>query len=132
MIRSRPLKICIGPTIRIGRESWCLPYAGFFLYAHNSSFLSLRLKGKKKYLGTKLLRQSEYLSNQCFKTLRVKSGQVGASISLLKDKLVIIANVKQIPVLHSCPGAHFSFYSLSLVLGWPDEILNMTAGRQFN
>ena len=22
--------ICIGPTIRIGRESWCLPYAGFF------------------------------------------------------------------------------------------------------
>ena len=21
---------CIGPTIRIGRESWCLPYAGFF------------------------------------------------------------------------------------------------------
>ena len=27
----RPLQICIGPTIRIGRESWCLPYAGFFL-----------------------------------------------------------------------------------------------------
>ena len=25
-----PLQICIGPTIRIGRESWCLPYAGFF------------------------------------------------------------------------------------------------------
>ena len=24
-----PLQICIGPTIRIGRESWCLPYAGF-------------------------------------------------------------------------------------------------------
>ena len=24
------LKNCIGPTIRIGRESWCLPYAGFF------------------------------------------------------------------------------------------------------
>ena len=23
------LQICIGPTIRIGRESWCLPYAGF-------------------------------------------------------------------------------------------------------
>ena len=22
---------CIGPSIRIGRESWCLPYAGFFL-----------------------------------------------------------------------------------------------------
>ena len=26
----QPLQICIGPTIRIGRESWCLPYAGFF------------------------------------------------------------------------------------------------------
>ena len=25
------LQICIGPTIRIGRESWCLPYAGFFV-----------------------------------------------------------------------------------------------------
>ena len=25
------LKNCIGPTIRIGRDSWCLPYAGFFL-----------------------------------------------------------------------------------------------------
>ena len=24
------LQNCIGPTIRIGRESWCLPYAGFF------------------------------------------------------------------------------------------------------
>ena len=22
--------LCIGPNIRIGRESWCLPYAGFF------------------------------------------------------------------------------------------------------
>ena len=27
----QPLLICIGPTIRIGRESWCLPYAEFFL-----------------------------------------------------------------------------------------------------
>ena len=26
-----PLQICIGPTIRISRESWCLPYAGFSL-----------------------------------------------------------------------------------------------------
>ena len=25
------LQICIGPIIRIGRESWCLPYAGFFV-----------------------------------------------------------------------------------------------------
>ena len=27
---SQPLQICIGSTIRIGRETWCLPYAGFF------------------------------------------------------------------------------------------------------
>ena len=27
----QPLQICIGPIIRIGRESWCLPYAGFFV-----------------------------------------------------------------------------------------------------
>ena len=26
----QPFQICIGPIIRIGRESWCLPYAGFF------------------------------------------------------------------------------------------------------
>ena len=29
---TQPLQIWIGPTIRIGRESWCLPYARFFLY----------------------------------------------------------------------------------------------------
>ena len=27
----QPLQNCIGPTIRIGRESWCLPYGGFFM-----------------------------------------------------------------------------------------------------
>ena len=32
---TQPLQICIGPTIRIGRESWCLPYAGFFLIVWN-------------------------------------------------------------------------------------------------
>ena len=26
----KPLQNCIGPTIRIGREILCLPYAGFF------------------------------------------------------------------------------------------------------
>ena len=25
----QPLKICIGSTIGIGRESWCFPYTGF-------------------------------------------------------------------------------------------------------
>ena len=29
----QPLQICIGPIIRIGLESWCLPYAGFFSIA---------------------------------------------------------------------------------------------------
>ena len=28
---TQTLQICIGPTIRIGRKSWCLPYAGFFI-----------------------------------------------------------------------------------------------------
>ena len=27
----QPLQIYIGPIIRIGRESWCLRYADFFL-----------------------------------------------------------------------------------------------------
>ena len=30
----QPLQICIGPNIRIGRESWCLPYAGFFWFVY--------------------------------------------------------------------------------------------------
>ena len=29
------LQNCIGPTIRIGWESWCLPYAGFFFPKHS-------------------------------------------------------------------------------------------------
>ena len=28
----QPLQICIGPIIRIGWESWCLPYAGFLKF----------------------------------------------------------------------------------------------------
>ena len=28
----QPLQICIGSTIRIGQVSWCLPYAGFFMW----------------------------------------------------------------------------------------------------
>ena len=27
---THPIQICIGSTIRIGQESWCLLYAGFF------------------------------------------------------------------------------------------------------
>ena len=34
------LQNCIRPTIRIIRESWCLPYAGFFIQhiGHSLSF----------------------------------------------------------------------------------------------
>ena len=42
----QPLQICIGPIIRIGRESWCLPYAGFFIY---SSSLACIDKNKTDY-----------------------------------------------------------------------------------
>ena len=30
-IEKKPLQFCIGSTIRIGRDSWCLPYAGFLI-----------------------------------------------------------------------------------------------------
>ena len=33
----QPLQICISPSIRIGRESWCLPYAGFLQKAFEIS-----------------------------------------------------------------------------------------------
>ena len=35
---TQPLQICIGPSIRIGRESWCLLYAGFFSFGLFLSF----------------------------------------------------------------------------------------------
>ena len=37
----RQLKICIDPTICIDRESWCLPYAGFFFWGGGSPRISL-------------------------------------------------------------------------------------------
>ena len=38
----QPLQICIGPTIRIGQESWCLPYAGFFSFYRKNYTLHLK------------------------------------------------------------------------------------------
>ena len=32
---TQPLQICIGPTICISQESWCLPFAGFFLITNS-------------------------------------------------------------------------------------------------
>ena len=37
----QPLGNCIGPTIRIGREILCLPYAGFFFHLHPSTVSSI-------------------------------------------------------------------------------------------
>ena len=41
----QPLQICIqciGPTIRLGRESWCLPYAGFFRWQFHITVNSMK------------------------------------------------------------------------------------------
>ena len=44
------LKICSGPTIRIGQEILCFPYAGFFLYVEPILFqiIEQNLSYKKK------------------------------------------------------------------------------------
>ena len=34
----QPLQICIGSTIRIGRQSWFLPYAGFWKGTQKNAF----------------------------------------------------------------------------------------------
>ena len=39
----QPLQICIGPTIYIGRENWCLLYAGIFY--------TKKIRRKKSFLG---------------------------------------------------------------------------------
>ena len=49
----QPLQICIGPTIRIGRESWCLPYAGFFCIDFMTN--EFKLSSKKKLVWDSLV-----------------------------------------------------------------------------
>ena len=44
---TRPTRPCIGPTIRIGREILCLPYAGFFLVILNLEGHQNRVIGSK-------------------------------------------------------------------------------------
>ena len=56
----QPFQICIGPIIRIGRESWCLPYAGFFL---------MKLVRKKKEKTKSLKQFFSYLNNSFVKLL---------------------------------------------------------------
>ena len=50
----QPLQICIGPIIRIGRESWCLPYAVFFNYISKLS---------KAYIFFKLMSFAQRISH---------------------------------------------------------------------
>ena len=40
------LQNCIGPTIRIGRESWCLPYAGFFYFLIEVDYIRYIVRSK--------------------------------------------------------------------------------------
>ena len=41
----QPLQNCTGPTIRIGREILCLPYAGFFkLFYYDSNLMACILQ----------------------------------------------------------------------------------------
>ena len=41
----QPLQNCIGPTIRIGREILCLPYAGFFYCMVGSEAMAIQWGG---------------------------------------------------------------------------------------
>ena len=67
----QPLKNCIGPTIRIGREILCLPYAGFFkIYCkisgkYGKSRWSIEFT-KYAHLHPVLLRQFRYANNKHF------------------------------------------------------------------
>ena len=56
----QPLQICIGPIIRIGRESWCLPYAGFFFL--NMGKLKKNQQMQQMYINVKL----KYYFNNLF------------------------------------------------------------------
>ena len=61
----QPLQICIGNIIRIGRESWCLPYAGFFYW--KKTFCSFFLRNIKS-LG-KLQTVTEFIENHQYGVL---------------------------------------------------------------
>ena len=45
----QPLKNCIGPTTRIGREILCLPYAGCFSELFNREYFSLAFRIKNTH-----------------------------------------------------------------------------------
>ena len=51
----QPLENCIGPTIRIGREILCLPYAGFFFETSKIKNHFYK-KSKMKYPALSILR----------------------------------------------------------------------------
>ena len=59
----QPLQICIGPTIRIGQESWCLPYAGFLLNALD--IVNIQNIIKNNFYGGLILQKHCFCFNYC-------------------------------------------------------------------
>ena len=63
----QPLQNCIGPTIRIGRESWCLPYAEFLFLLLRVSWVSwARGVGRLSFMNRPILpphSQYEFVEN---------------------------------------------------------------------
>ena len=66
----QPLQVCIGPIIRIGRESWCLPYAGFLVLIRKILKVNKFNKFNKliKIRITFLIILANYLAPFCFST----------------------------------------------------------------
>ena len=55
----QPLQNCIGPTIRIGREILCLPYAGFFKTIQNRLHFKYYFHKYQAFLN--ILTQKDYV-----------------------------------------------------------------------
>ena len=88
----QPLKICIGPIIRIGRESWCLPYAGFL---HPTSFIrfqnaKLNLKCIWAYV-KRFHTMQRLLGNMTFEPMMQFTNLSGFKMSLICVKFYIYA-----------------------------------------
>ena len=64
----QPLQICIGPSIRIGRESWCLPYVGFFFYVCQKDHLKAYTQALKSFKKAPLGASMDFRRNTVLKT----------------------------------------------------------------
>ena len=49
IIITQPLQTCICSTIRVGRESWCLPYAGFYFFFVENNSGTLEISSSVEY-----------------------------------------------------------------------------------